>query len=326
MTNNQNKIAFITIYFGNIPDYLNLFLDSASKNPSYDFIVFSDWGNLPDYGDNIFFIKISLEEFNQKAISKGILRNPIKNTYKLCDLKPAWIHILDDIELLNKYEFIGYVDIDMIFGRIDHFIDYNRLSNLDLWSISNVLISGAFTIYKNSEKMKMLYRKADCWQQVFDYPESLAFDETLHTCTMKSLNGVELISFTDLVYKEKDNGLKIFQEDNIIYEWYYKTIKYKNGVLTDLDGKEYISYHYVKVKKHLLWYYPKWKHLPNSFYINRYGYSNKFLGPLNILKIVLTPPYFYNAIAKIKPYIPRLFHHILHTKMQSVITTIKDKL
>ena len=322
----MNKIVFITIYYGDKPNYLNLFLDSASKNYNFDFVIFSEWNEIPNYGDNIKYIKLPFEEFNRLAISKGIIRNPIIHKYKLCDLKPAWFHLLDDIEFLKRYDFIGYVDIDMILGSLDHFINDEKLNNVDLWTISNVLISGAFTIYKNSEKMKLLYRKSDCWQQVFDHPNNLAFDETLHMCDFKYLNNVKLISFTDLVYNESRNGLRVLQENNIVYELYYKTLRYKNGELRDLSGTEYISYHYVKVKKHLWWYFPKWKTLPKSFYLNKFGFSHEVLGPINLLKIFLIPHLFFNSLKKIKPYFQRLLYHILHTDFKSIIITIKDKL
>lgn len=322
----MNKIAFITIYYGKKIPYLNLFLHSASKNPNFDFIIISDWENIPNYGSNILYKRISFKEFNKIAIVKKILRRPVKDYYKLNDLKPAWIHILEDFEILNKYEFIGYLDIDMILGNLDNFINYDKLKNLDLWTISKVLVSGAFTIYKNSGQMKMLYRKADGWQQIFDYPKNLAFDETLHMRGKYDLEGINLISFTELIYKEKEHGLRVKQEDNIVYEWYNNTIKYNNGHLIDSDNREYISYHYVKVKRHLWWYFPDWEFMPDCFFINKYGFSSKRLGALNLMKILIIPSYFRNAVKKARPYIPKLFYHLFHTNYKAIITTIIDKL
>lgn len=322
----MNKIGLITIYFGEIPNYFNLFLQSAAKNKDFDFIIFTEQNTLPFISDNIFPIKLFLDEFNKIAISKGILQKPVEHPYKLCDLKPAWFHILEDFDFLSNYEFLGYIDIDMILGKLNNFINCDRLKELDLWTISNVLISGALTIFRNSEKMKMLYRKSECWQLIFNYPQTLAFDEKLHMCQMKEIEGIKLSSFTDIVNEERKRGLNVIQENNIIYEWYNKTVNYKDGIIIDLQGREYISYHYVKVKRHLLWYYPDWKFLPDCFFINKYGFSSKRIGVLDLFKILIIPSYFYNAVKKIRPYFPRLFYHLFHTNFNSIITTIKDRL
>lgn len=73
----MNKIGFISVFYGSQPEYLKLFLLSVKKNSFFDFIIFSDWEHLPVKAINIIPIKLSLNKFNDLAISKGILEKRI---------------------------------------------------------------------------------------------------------------------------------------------------------------------------------------------------------------------------------------------------------
>ena len=106
-------------YFGKLPNYFDLWLESVRHNLDYNFLIITDEeieNNLPE---NVRVIKSSFEDLVKKIQSLYPFKISLKSPYKLCDYRPAYGEIFK--EELVKYDFWGYCDVDLIFGSINHF-------------------------------------------------------------------------------------------------------------------------------------------------------------------------------------------------------------
>lgn len=141
---------FIIPYFGKFNNYFQLFLNSCEKNPKFDWLIFTNDERTFNYPANV-HVHYTTFELLQKRIQNLfdfdiILHQP----YKLCDYKIAYGYIFH--EYIRDYEFWGYCDIDMLFGRISKFITDEILDQND-----RILERGHLTLFRNCEQINKLF-------------------------------------------------------------------------------------------------------------------------------------------------------------------------
>jgi hypothetical protein len=149
MNNEENaypKIALVVTYFGPFKSDFVFWCRSAQANPEFDFLIFTDHleqGMAVAAGaPNIHFFDLDSPTFvvlAQKALSFPCL---LPNPYKLCDYKPAYGLIY--AEELKGYDYWGYCDLDLIFGRLTHFLKPETFGNVDRY-----YSKGHFCLYAN---------------------------------------------------------------------------------------------------------------------------------------------------------------------------------
>ncbi len=288
------RMAFIVVWFGDFPLYLNLFLHSALKQRDFDFIFFAE-RDLPVKGANVFLNKISFTQFNSLAIERGVIDAPIGYPYKLCDIKPAWTHILQDFLPESKYDYVGYIDIDLILGNINDFFPPKLIRKFDLCTITTEYISGAFTIYRNNSIMRTMYKNARGWKYVFNSNHHFAFDETLrfNGLSEKEMEEIEteygrLQSFSDVIFEAFKKGeISIKADKYIAFESLPTLIRYDDGIISDVEsGIHYIMFHFVGAKQNPFWVYPDWEMLPPTFYVNKFGFTKEYGKLLTISNLI----------------------------------------
>lgn len=158
------KKALVIPYFGEWPKWFDLYLYSLGKNPSLEVIFFTD---IPTDGlrfvpDNAKFIRISFEEYCRQAGEKlGVEFHPSR-FYKLCDLKPFYpiIHR----EELRAFDYVGWGDIDLIYGDIETFFPDSEIIKYDIISTHSYIISGHFTLIKNSPTVYEKFMNIPYWR------------------------------------------------------------------------------------------------------------------------------------------------------------------
>ena len=93
----MNKKAVLIIpYFGKKPNYFNLWLKSAEKNPDYTFFIYSDLDLNVSKNSNVKVKNISFCELQKRIKNLFGEDIKIKNPYKLCDYRPAYGLIFKD--------------------------------------------------------------------------------------------------------------------------------------------------------------------------------------------------------------------------------------
>lgn len=74
----------------------------------------------------------------------------LDDPYKLCDFKPAYGYIFE--EYLREYDLWGFIDIDLILGRIADFIPSETLQEFDI-----IGCHGHFTLFCNNEHVNNFF-------------------------------------------------------------------------------------------------------------------------------------------------------------------------
>lgn len=140
----KSKVAVIVCYFGELPDMFGIWKKSCEKNSEFDFLIFTDQ-KVESNEDNIYVYNCTLYDIKKLAESKLNVGEIVLNTaYKLCDYKPMYGLIFSDY--LDKYDFWGMCDIDMIFGDLSKYITDNILRKYE-----RIYQLGHLSLYKNTD-------------------------------------------------------------------------------------------------------------------------------------------------------------------------------
>lgn len=273
----MSRIALIIFYAGSLPGYFRYFEDSFARNENdnVDVYLFNDCLSQPDTSGNLKKIPLTLEQFNELASQK--LGIPINTDwgYKISEFRPAFGIIFEDY--LKDYDFWGYCDPDIILGKISHFITEEVLANHDVITASEKQLVGHFTIFRNSETVKNLFRQTDDYIKIFtDNAQYYNFDESCRRFYGRPLSFDELretsqpASIYDLVMnlKEKYN-LNVYMNPMCREEPPFN-LTYRDGVFFDsITQKEFLYFHLVKAKLFYLFhfYMPPMESLPLEFSI-----------------------------------------------------------
>ena len=288
MLNSHYKITFIIPYSGTaIPTYLPLFLNSCKYNLQYRFLFFTDLkinDPLPTNVEIIPFSKGKMEELILK--NTGIKAN-LSRFYKICDFKPVFGEIFKDY---IDTPFWGHTDIDLVYGDLDKFLT-PIVDEYDIFSFRKEYHTGSFAIYRNTPEVNGLYRKVNNYRETLSHPMHFAFDEVSRFKTRKGniykylLSGnhltdeeTEVESFTHLMQDNlRTSGIRIFGE-TLIKEGIEvgEILKISKGkIISSKDNtknKEYLLYHFILEKAVPTFSYPKWKIIPDEYFITRFGF------------------------------------------------------
>ncbi|RSX51152.1 DUF6625 family protein [Bifidobacterium callimiconis] len=171
----QRLCAFILPYYGKLPNYFQVFLNSCGANPEYDWLVFTDDHTEFDYPSNVHVHYETFADMQKRVSNRFDFPVALKAPYKMCDLRPMYGYILE--EYLKDYRFWGYCDCDLIFGKLSHFIAEQMLNDYD-----KIFVVGHLSMMRNTEENnkrfmldldgKPLYRTVLQSERAFTFDES----------------------------------------------------------------------------------------------------------------------------------------------------------
>lgn len=167
------SICIVGVYFGKLPEYFNLWLESCKRNKDIDFLVVGD-NELVDLPQNIKCIKMSLPEMKELAQYKLGMQISLERPYKCCDFKVVYGIIFEDY--LKEYDFWGHCDFDLIFGDLRKFFTDEILTTYD-----RILPLGHLSLYRNTAEVNNRYKLTGSivgdYVTVFTSDKNFAFDE-----------------------------------------------------------------------------------------------------------------------------------------------------
>ena len=170
------KVGFIVAYFGTLPSYFQLFLESCRYNTRFDWLLFTDDMTEYAYPDNVH--RISMDFSVCRKIVQDHFDFPItlSSPKKLCDYKCAYGYIFQDY--LQEYNWWGHCDLDQIFGDLSKFITTDMLNKYD--KIGSL---GHLTLYRNDADNNQVFKGQINgrvrYKEVFSSDRGFAFDEWL---------------------------------------------------------------------------------------------------------------------------------------------------
>lgn len=277
----MKKKALVVTYFGELPFWFSGFQQSCKYNPEITWIIFTDSFSLKENLENLIFINLSIDQFSEIASQKiGIKINLLKdNLYKICDFKPAFGLIYEDY--LKEYDFWGHCDLDIIWGRIDRFLNEELFERYDIITSRFRRISGHFCLYRNTADINNIFLNAPGVATLLqDFKRYQKLDEEIFSQHLNVLTNTSWFSMVKrFVKKEKipsiywdriltTSGKK--QRELIMDN--SKSFKWSNGMVYDAEGKELMYIHF-----HIL------KNISNFIEFNIHDYEKEiFISPAGI--------------------------------------------
>lgn len=178
----KKKYSALCCYFGQWPVYFHFWLTSCKFNPLIDFFLISDIDvssyNIPD---NVILVRMSFQQVRSiiaeklhQLVGDLDIETALDRPYKLCDFKPAYGYVFED--LFSGYEYWGWYDIDTVWGNIVSFIPPNKT-----WL--KIFPCGHLSFILNRPPFNRVFQMVDSfccnntWENVFTTPKSLYFDE-----------------------------------------------------------------------------------------------------------------------------------------------------
>lgn len=194
----MKKIAcFIVPYFGKLPNYFQLFLNSCKSNTNFEWLIITDDDTAYNYPENVKRKICTFKSFRNKVQKKFDFKIKLESPRKLCDFKPAYGYILEDE--LREFPYWGFCDIDTIMGNLNKLLKIDFISNYD-----KLFCLGHFELFKNNLENNRLFMKdidGQYWyKESFTTNKITVFDETYGSD--KNINTIFI-----------KNNKKIFQED-----------------------------------------------------------------------------------------------------------------
>lgn len=179
----MRKAIFIIPFFGKFKSYFPLFLKSCSYNKDFNWLIITDDKTTYDYPENVRIIYKTFEQLKREIQAKFNFKISLNRPYKLCDYKPSYGYIFND--LIKDYKMWGYCDTDLIFGKISDFI-----TNNDIQIYDKIGILGHCTLIKNDKKHNTSFmlpiNGVKVYKKYFQDENTHSFDEEFN----ESINNI----------------------------------------------------------------------------------------------------------------------------------------
>ena len=236
----SGKVCIVIPYFGDWPEWAELFFETCRFNPSIHWIILN---NCPDKApfppENIEIRYCTLSDLLRRAESALDISIAWDVAYKVCDLRLAFGHIFCDF--FKNYSYYGWGDLDVVYGNMSKFLSEEVLSN-DCVSFCDKHLNGHLCIFRNTEATRYAYRALPDWRERMTNPEYTHFDELAPTELPAFLRTYCKESFNTPLspYIPWTNGRFEFPR-----EWYWR-----DGILTnDKDGdQDFLYLHFMHWK------------------------------------------------------------------------------
>ena len=215
----RHKVTLILPYFGQLPNYFDLWIQSVRKCENIRFIVCGDC--LPREGNegNIYFLKKSFDWIRQRINSVLGFKCTLNTPYKLCDYKPTYGLVFS--EYLEGSEYWGYCDPDLIFGtKLEECVRYAISKQFD-----KIYKYGHLTLYKNEKAINTHFMKRSkvekvTYKDVYRMNYVAHFDEGYIIRDLFSVYKVyDEIDFSDVSFWKYQFQTEGYQDYKQIFEY-----------------------------------------------------------------------------------------------------------
>jgi predicted SAM-dependent methyltransferase len=180
----QRRIWLYMPYFGTLPNYFQLYLNSLGRNAECLSVFLMTDNDLSNYQvpENLIKIPTTLDVLRETAarfVSNEfrIQMRPdalLKQPYKLCDFRIMYPALFKDLSKrygVTEDDFVGWGDCDVIYGRFSDFLnmddDYHIIGGFH----------GHLTAVRNTDSFRQLFRALTNLPELLIDEESHAVDE-----------------------------------------------------------------------------------------------------------------------------------------------------
>lgn len=149
--------AFLILYLGELPPYFKYWAKSCEPNHDhFHWFVYNDRiTEKNEYNKAVTLIPYSFERLCSDLNSSLHILLPPENTRVVCDCRIMLYAFRKDIDQLRKYDFVGYSDLDVIYGDIIRFLPENP-GRYSLISAADGRPCGPFTLFNRKYLQTLL--------------------------------------------------------------------------------------------------------------------------------------------------------------------------
>lgn len=225
----HKRLCVIGVYFGKLPNYFQLWLESCAYNKEIDFLIFTDQ-KIDTYPPNFRLFSCSLDEIKEKASKVVGFSVELERAYKLCDYRPIYGYLFE--EYLSEYDYWAHCDFDMIFGDIQEFCEKYRIEKYDRF-----LPFGHLSFYRNCKEVSDRYTlpaKGFDYRDVFSSKENFIFDEEPGMNYIYKYNNFPFFDkkiMMDIQYYHKrfTQGKMVVAQDDVVKNYRYQVFYWSKG-------------------------------------------------------------------------------------------------
>lgn len=255
----SNNAALVIPMFGDKRwNYIDLWLSTVSRQPM-DVLFFTNY-DIGDVPDNVKLIPVELDYIFDRA--EECFQEKFNNrfAYKLCDLKSFYGDIFK--EELQHYDYWGYGDCDVCYGRLPTFFESDlycacgERSDMDLVKSETPLgrwfIPGHFVMMRNTDKSRGIMDHLPTGKRLMTDKVNRYIDEHLVPTVLRYIFPEEdryMIRSNDLQYLRNTD------------------IRLENGQLF-FDSRPAHYIHFYTDKKRIKT--PHWRDIPETFNLKEY--------------------------------------------------------
>lgn len=167
------RIYLFVVYYGNFPNYFQLYLDSLSINTDIlTVFLITDISVVPyKCPSNLVVVPMAKSEVQDRtaALVQKVYKQTIDpqhlivDNYKIVDIKIMFPVLFDDVLKQNNVmekDFVGWGDIDLIYGKISNLITFSdNYGIIGGWH-------GHFTAIKNVESFKYNFKEITNYTEI----------------------------------------------------------------------------------------------------------------------------------------------------------------
>ncbi len=294
----QSTACLIAVHFGPLPSWINLTLETFSRNPAFKLLLVTDQPIDRRYTrGNIQVIKSSLPEFSARASQQLGFQVQVKRGYKICDFRPAFGQIFT--AELQGYDYWGHIDLDTFWGDMSASLEPAFKTNPDIICGEPNHVGGPFCLYRNQPEVNLLYQSNDRAQEALQREDNVDFDEIginfdhrgFETTVRwaESLGKISVYRDRQFYLQDSDSSWWISQVQNAYptnqkfgTTFEFGPGEWRSGKFTaSSDGQDYLFYHFYDGKKRLFRPFPmQWCDRIESFKIGGAGFQLTYNSPM----------------------------------------------
>ncbi|MEQ1248624.1 DUF6625 family protein [Acinetobacter soli] len=256
------RILVIAVWFGEVPESFNLWLQSCVNNQTIDWLLITDiqFGNRV-FEKNIHIRNMTMQEFQKRISDFSNLEIKFEKPYKACDYRPLYSCFIDLVE--GCWDYWGHCDIDMVFGDVRKYLTDKVLENNKIFGV------GHFSLYKNIPEINLFFKKNNPY---FDYKEILenidnkGFDEHLGINKIFNFYKESFYENEDIIIDVDPyiRNISRMSTNKIVKNYKYQIFIYNNGVV----GRYYVEKNCLVFEEFMYMHFQKRKKIINSSLYN----------------------------------------------------------
>ena len=289
--------CLIAVHFGALPSWINLTLETFSRNTAFNLLLVTDQQVYQTYSrGNIQVIKSSLAEFSTLASQRLGFLVQVKRGYKICDFRPAFGRIFESE--LKGYDYWGHMDLDTFWGDMATVLAPALMTQPDIICGEPNHVGGPFCLYRNRLKINLLYQKNDRYKEAFQRDDNVDFDEIginfdnqgFETTVRQAEFQGEISVYRDRQFylQDSDSSWWISQVQKAYpsdrswgKKFEFGAGEWRSGKLAAVTNNQaYLFYHFYDGKKRLFRPFPmQWCNQIESFKISAAGFQLSYGSP-----------------------------------------------